>query len=296
MKDKDPATLRRWVRTMSAALDETSAHACAAGIADVVRAWSSRANIPRCSYADGDNLRTVLPIRPLIVGGDDIAVICHPAYAFDFVKAAMQTWQDHSVAVARRSDFKEDLWPASRGTLSISAGVFFCPSSMPLHAAVSYTELLLASAKRRGRESKAPPPSPSCLDWESATETMLDTPVERRRRELEFVDADLDSSVIRLTERPYTLTKFMELEQLGQELDKKLPRSIRHDMLPGLRQGAHDRTLFRYRIMKSYAELGSRLAETAPDSLWTKSTGGYSTTFIDALSLLEEQDRAEEDR
>lgn len=296
MKGRDPSTLRRWVAEMSAALDETSTHACAAGIAAVVELWKQNVNLSACTYSQGGSDRTVLPIRPIIVGGDDIAVICHPAYAFEFVKASTQAWEEQSRVAADRSSFRKELWPASGGRLTISAGVFFCPSSMPLHAAVSYTELLLASAKRKGRESQSTAPSPSCIDWESATESMLDTPMERRKRELEFTDADRGDAVIRLTERPYSLTQFGELENLAHELTRSLPRSLRHEILPALRQGAHDRALYRYRMMKSHGDFADRLNEHHSHGFWTSRSGTYTTKLVDAISLLEELDRAGEDR
>jgi hypothetical protein len=124
---------------------------------------------------------------------------------------------------------------------------------------------------------------------------MLDTPIARRRRELEFVDADINKSV-KLTQRPYSLQEFKSLEALRDQLGRDIPVSVRHEILPGLRQGAHDRTLFRYRIMKSYRELGSRLDELATDSWWTQTDKGLSTGLIDALSLLEEEARSEENR
>ena len=73
---------------------------------------------------------------------------------------------------------------------------------------------------------------------------------------------------------------------------KSIPRSIRNDILPSLRQGRFDRSLFRMRVAKNHSELSELLDESGGgESSWKLSGNTLSTWLPDALSLLEESDR-----
>ena len=224
-----------YVKAMSLALDACSQHAAARGCEEVLRHWAREADrVADGTTADGT---VILPLRPVVVGGDDIVVLCHAQYAFDFVTEACRAFAEQSV---RKAGAFRNLWPATGDTLTTSAGVLFCPLSLPLHMAIPYAESLLASAKGEGRKHTRPgEPSPACIDFEVVTESMLDTPADRRNRELRFIDGDTDT-VIELTERPYRLDRFSELRREAEQLER-IPRSIRHQLLPALRAGTSDR-------------------------------------------------------
>lgn len=276
-----------YVEKMSKALDECSFRAASRGCEEVLRLWASDAdNVKVATTADGI---VVLPIRPIMVGGDDIVVLCHPRYAFHFVEEACRAFTIQSATEAEK--FK-NLWPATGGTLTASASVMFCPISLPLHMAIPYAESLLASAKGKGRQlSQENRPSPSCIDFEVITETMLDTVADRRNRELRFIDGDTETQ-IELTQRPYRLDEFNDLRKAAKSL-KSIPRSIRQQLLPALRAGESDRLLFRAQIRKRHPELYKRLDESA----WTPSTCTrshrkvLSTTILDQIAILEEEHR-----
>jgi hypothetical protein len=297
-----PDALESWIRSMSKALDACALAAACAGVAQVVRAWSKdRTNdgIDACEW-EGE---IIVPIRPLVVGGDDIIMLCHPAYAFDFVRAATHAWSSKSEAEATAFGKQHGLtlWPATGTSISISSGVLFCPATLPIHAAVPYGESLLASAKHRGRMHAADgKPTPSTIDWESIMESMLDTPAARRTRELTFRDMDVSvegdaGAIVTLTQRPYLLDRFEWLHDQSSKL-KGVPRSILHDVLPGLRQGRSDRSLFVKRVAKNHPRLAGLLAEGAESSAecsWTSEGNRKSTWLPDAVSILQESARHE---
>ena len=295
-----------WIKNMSASLDKCAAAAGIKGIERVVRLWSegmSNAEVDAC-VCDGE---VVVPIRPLVVGGDDLVVLCHPAYAFDFIEAACAAWEAKSIEEAKQYGTRDGLtlWPATNGKLTISAGVLFCPVAMPIHTAVPYGESLLASAKSGGRTKQEPGachPSPSMIDWETVVESILDTPAARRARELRFRDLDVPDgergSIIELTMRPYPLSQFAELKAEAEDPRNglaRIPRSVRGEMLASLRQGKSDRSLFRKRIAKNHQVLCDWLDETpgAARSKWktTGEVGVLRTSLPDALSLLDEISR-----
>ena len=305
---------KTWIRHMSTQLDECTRNAFKAGLQTVINSWLTRADrIADCVY--GDTLH--LPLRPLVVGGDDIIVLCHSSYAMEFVKAVCDQLRKLSSEAhqAWTKDPKNvdstELWPATGGQLTISAGVLFAPVSLPLATAIPYAESLLASAKNRGREGTPLPghPSPECLDWECVTSSLLEHPANMRQREMLFLDNDIHEKVS-LTCRPYTLEKFKELEKLCDKYADKgtFPRNLTHQVLTELRKSYWERKVYSTRIAKSHRLLHNDLDEPQTlghnnTSRWRMSSESHSkskdstayplreTDVLDALLLLEEGHR-----
>mgnify|MGYP003304345226 CR=1 FL=1 len=300
--------MSRWVKAMSAAIDRCSTQAAKAGIKAVYDKWApsdDQQNI------EGEK-KFVLPLRPLVVGGDDITILCHVNYAMDFVKAACETFEQ----VSREENDKavneigESIWPATGGKISISAGILYCPVSLPLHSAIVYTEALLASAKTRGRAVKAASvakgesakcPTPASVDWEHITDSVIETPAIYRRRHLYFADPDIGKNVC-LTMRPYTLQEFSGVESLVEKYRKKIPTSTRHKVTVALAKSQNDRMAFVASIAKNHKDLAEDLMEPGFEifgvgkSKWVESLDHkeISTPVVDAMQLLEEEMRMKE--
>lgn len=272
-----------WLEKMSAALDQCSREAARCGIQQVIREWHKG---EKTGLAPD---RIVLPVRPIVVGGDDIIILCHAEYARTFVKEATRVFTETSIREQQEAGI--ELWPATNGMLTISSGILYCPVSLPLHTAIAYSESLLASAKWRGRMSVIKgEPTPACIDWEQLTESVVDTPAARRQRELVFFDEDLNVTVS-LTRRPYTMDDFNDIEDLAKKYED-IPKTIRHQVLPALRAGYSDRLSFVADIRNNQKKLADDLCEIGPRSRWKIENGKErSTDVIDALLLLEETKR-----
>lgn len=304
------ATDRRladWLGDMSTALDDCAHGACVAGMRRVLEEWlRDGPDLDQCRE-EGE---IILPLRPLVVGGDDITVLCDARYATSFVSAACARFSERSREHAQRARPEVgSLWPATGDALSISAGILYAPVTLPLATAVRYAEDLLASAKQRGRrEQQAGQPAPACVDWESVTEGLLDRPHTRRQRELVFLDGDLSADGaperVELTRRPSTLADFEGLLRFAETELGRVPASTLHRLLPALRAGYHDRQIFRARLGKHERALFDCLDESAAaferprrpaHGRWrrTRTENGWtrSTDLIDAVLLLQEQSR-----
>jgi len=286
-----------WVKAMSQALDTCSTKAVSVGVQRVISKWAGSDD-----FDPDPSEEQVMPIRPIVVGGDDIIVLCHVSYAMVFVKEAMAAFRTTSAVEQKKAS--QDLWPATNGEISISAGVLYCPVSLPLHTAIGYAESLLANAKAEGRRKKKQDdkgPSPESVDWEHITDSIIDTPNARRERELLFVDGDDKNKTVKLTTRPCTFSAYEEIEKLSQDY-QKVPNSIRHEVLRGLRQGYSDRLVYVAELSKHQPELAGDLAEveggfSTRSSRWKPGSEANSqqTDVFDALMLLEEQHRMEEE-
>ena len=283
--------MAKWVRQMSRALDDCICEATIKGIQAVVRDWGQGRDFNKSE-------EIILPVRPLIVGGDDIIILCHTGYAMTFVKTVMAAFREKSRELNKKTEI--DLWPATSGEVSISAGVLYCPVNLPLHTAIGYAEALLASAKSKGRrqpKAKLKSPSVECIDWEQITDSVIDTPQQRRQRELIFIDKDNNNTKVCLTKRPYTLEAFKNLDTLSKNYEK-CPRSVLYQVSKGLRQGFYDRLAFVAELAKHHPALASDLAEKdyqlgKQTSRWKYNDNNTSqeTDVLDAILLLEEHTR-----
>lgn len=276
----------------------------------VVLDWAADADLKKCTYHTGNEARVVLPFRPLILGGDDILLLTHCSYALKFVRIMSEAFTKESKKAARRIKDEKgfDLWPATNGTLTISAGIAYTGVTYPLHTSIPYAENLLANAKEVMRKrnvgniQKEPgEPVPAAVDWEHITETLIDTPAARRSRELIFFDGDLNMK-IELTRKPYQISNIHDLVDTRCKNYKKIPGHVRASLksilmkpwalrsceLTGLECGEKETRelvadLQLYDFPKSIGP-GWQLENTA--------TVKYlSTDILDVISLIDEEHR-----
>ena len=274
---------------MSPALDDCTCRAAQAAMIEVVKQYGQD---------EGKGGFEILPIRPLIIGGDDITLLIHCNYASLFVRTAIEKFNEFS------KEYK-DLWCGTGGELTISAGILYAPVTLPLNMAIGYAESLLASAKTRGREERkkhGKSVSEACVDWESVTEGFLTEP-HIRRRELKFRDEEIGSEVV-LTKRPYTLDEFTKLEDKYDYLKKmqdaksNVPWSILHEIKTSLCASKPERLAFYAKLGKNWPEIAKDLQEPLPDSdgkygaAWNADPAKpLQTDLLDRILLLEEEKR-----
>lgn len=280
------------IKGMSRELGRITAKSALEGVQKVIRDWG-RSHGKEAVCKSG---KITLPIRPLLVGGDDIIALCRCDYAVTFVRKVREVFE-------AESQNSKVPWPATDNGLTISAGVLFTSVTLPLHTAIPYAEALLESAKSLGRErAEARKAPPACIDWEQITESVIDTPDAKRLRELTFYDEEIEKNIT-LTRRPYTLADFAELEKKAKKYGgtgetAALPRTIRHEIFRGLQQGQAGRLAFAARMKKHHPALFKALNELElKGSEWEADPDGdgLTTDLLDALMLLEEDKRMEKE-
>ena len=301
---------REWLKRMSSELNQCTRQAFLHALGKVLADWTDqrrRANdMGSCVISDSQGTKSlILPFRPLILGGDDVTVLCHCEYAMTFVREMSERFTElskNASSKAKTEGLSVSLWPATSDRLSISAGVLFLKTTFPLSMGIPYADSLLASAKGKFRESAdSKSAATPAVDWETITDTLVDTPGARRRRELCFKDEDLDMT-IELFQRPHPIlakhgappTGLPLLDQIIKRL-KDLPRSIQADLSQALTRPYSERIRFVTSIAKRNPNLKDFLWElgTEPGPGWRDSPDGKtrSTAVLDALSLLDEKHR-----
>jgi hypothetical protein len=290
-----------WLKEMSSAVKRCTMEALLNALKEAIQQWlTDEAKRLEQFVVSGNGQRfLVLPFRPLILGGDDILMLAHCKYALQVVRNLTNRFHELSCKEAKQWK-KGDLWPATENALTMSASILFTSTTMPLHTSIEYAESLLANAKSKYRNVV---PMPAALDFEAVTESLLDSPTERRRRELQFIDIDLNQE-IHLSRRPFLLKgdSVDSVDKLYELVDAltSIPGSLRSQLLPMMRQVWSERYEFLASIAKNHPKLVLLLrTELAgePSSAWTSESPKVSgltrltTSLADALMVIDEEDR-----
>jgi hypothetical protein len=84
------------------------------------------------------------PIRPIVIGGDDLTVIIRADLAFEFTKVFLNQFEQQSEQL-----FKNLGLPEYKQGLTACAGIAFIKESYPLHYGLHLAENLCSDAKKR---------------------------------------------------------------------------------------------------------------------------------------------------
>lgn len=235
----------------------------------------------------------VVPILPLVLGGDDLTVLCDGLQAMEFTRRFLEAFASEA-----KNGTIQQVLSRKNGVLTASAGIAIIKPHFPFFVAYELSAALLQSAKRVKPQA--------AVDWH----VVLDASgpdLERTRRRL-LVDGGKTS----LTARPYVLDgqaipstgsghhRLSELQnwiriiQRGSS-QERIPRSVLHDVKQALFLG-HKQADARLELMAPRHGLLKHLAAAGskPVSLFYPAAGGMAlaggqvqryTGFLDALEL-----------
>lgn len=120
-------------------------------------------------------------IRPVVLGGDDLTVICRASKAIDFVKKYIEEFEKETEARLR------GLLPKGIARLTACAGIAFIKASYPFYYGYNLAEELCGEAKKdakskeiQGKERVAP----SCLMFHKVQSSFVESYGEIIRKEL----------------------------------------------------------------------------------------------------------------
>jgi hypothetical protein len=153
------------------------------------------------------------PIRPIILGGDDLTIIIRADLALDFTNQFLINFEETSA-----EEFKE-LGIANLKGLTACAGIAYINDSYPLHYALHLAEELCANAKKKVKKDLIENELPkSALSFYKVQESFIEDLDSLRKRTLE-------SKVWDFYAGPYLLEDIKELKDkldIIKELKDKL--------------------------------------------------------------------------
>ena len=92
-----------------------------------------------------DNVKRKLPLVPLVLGGDDLTVICHGRHAIAFARKFLTAFEEETAKDSAISEIAEKA--LGRGNLSSCAGVAIIKPHFPFFSGYGLAEQLITSAK-----------------------------------------------------------------------------------------------------------------------------------------------------
>ena len=176
--------------------------------------------------AKGTKADQTCPLTVLMLGGDDVLVVCRASLALPFVRDLCKKLEEIQAGL-----------PAAAFRLTLGVGVVFSRPSVPFHRLHEVAEKLASSAKRlyrgMGTANRA-----SVVDWASYTTAWADDPAEVRARD--WICGSGSTQRI-LSRRPLRVVGdgLHRLAGLILAAEKLLtaPRSQLHHLVETLRQG-----------------------------------------------------------
>ena len=166
----DPDALRRFLLAVNRHLDDAVTLAFAA-------AWT---RIDELSEHDDDRAgrgHTVIPVVPVILGGDDVTVITSGDYALPFAAAYLRRYEE----ATGNDPILHYLTPPEgqdTGPMTAAAGVAIVKRNFPFHIAYELAEKLVGRAKKVGKTAQRPC---STLDYHVLFDTTVLDPDEAIR-------------------------------------------------------------------------------------------------------------------
>ena len=158
----DPDALRRFLRAVNKRLQNAVEHAFAA-------AWTRIAELSRHDDDRAGRGHTVIPVVPVILGGDDVTVITSGDYALPFAAAYLRHYEE----ATGNDPILRYLTPPKgqdTGPMTAAAGVAIVKRNFPFHIAYELAEKLVNRAKKVGKT--ACPPC-STLDYHVLFDTTV---------------------------------------------------------------------------------------------------------------------------
>lgn len=164
----------------------------------------------------------VIPIRPIILGGDDFAAICRADVAVDYVKEFLIGFRDHTTRLLGQILMDLNVYQDGSNCLSAAAGIAFIKSSFPFYYGYALAKDLCDTAKLESKKGLGEMVlTKPCLMFHKVQDSFVESYKFISERELErstnisfkygpyYVDGSNQNSID-------TLTKYCEMLTTGE--------------------------------------------------------------------------------
>lgn len=127
----------------------------------------------------------IIPLRPVVLSGDDMTLICRADLAVDYTKAFLETFEKESKEQLKSLKLeKTDNQKVLNEGLTACAGIVFIKSSYPFHYGVHLAEALCSRAKRAAKKIDEAL-APSCLFFHKVQDSFVEDFNKIAQRELQ---------------------------------------------------------------------------------------------------------------
>ncbi|MGD9489758.1 MAG: hypothetical protein AB7W47_17180 [Calditrichaceae bacterium] len=226
--------------------------------------------------------RTTLPIRPIIIGGDDFTAVVPGVIALECCKVYQEAFHEVS------KQFSESF---TANGLTASAGVAIVHSHYPFDQAYMMAESLITSAKSAHKDKEE-----AWIDWHVSTDTDVDLIWEMRKRKYSYTGG---GKKLWLTQKPYRVignnTGNRSFDQLIKDVVKlknteDYPRTRLKALLNSAKEGyemGEQELQINLINMKKSKKFESILTNYHDTPTLFRSSEPYSTAIFDLIETLE---------
>lgn len=287
------------LRRFSLAIEECTEEAFAKALQ-----WLAKAGAAKSKKRNAKS--RILPVVPIILGGDDFTVICDGEYAVPFTQEFLRAFEAATADANRQGGIIPKIAESAlgRGNLSACAGIAVTKPHFPFFSAHKLAEELLKSAKavkKKVLSARGPYPC-SAVDFHILYDASCSDLEEIRRR------LTVDGGSTHLTAKPYVVTemgngwvpaegldwaKAHDIDGLEKRIDainaennegrRKLPNSQLHDLREGLFLGREAADARLALIYHRYDDKGLKDLIEGKQSLFRTNGDGQETRFLDAM-------------
>lgn len=133
----------------------------------------------------GQGKERVVPIRPVVLGGDDLTLICRANIAIPYVETFMREFERQTERRLGETLRRNQVFNGEN-KLTCCAGIAFVKSSYPFYYGKELAETLCEQAKKDAKNDKLPESglAPSCLMFHKVQDSYIESFDEIRKREL----------------------------------------------------------------------------------------------------------------
>ena len=214
------------------------------------------------------------PLVPLMLGGDDLLLVCRARVALPFV---VKLCEKLDAIQKDGTDFK----------LTLGVGVVFAKHTVPIHRLHEVAEQLASSAKRRFRGLTEGEATRSVVDWAVYSTAWVSDPEEVRRRD--WLRGSGNELRV-LSQRPVDVlgegTGSLQALVNGAEKLKDAPRSQLRYLVDQLPRG---RALSELAFAELPQEVKESLLKAGVETPWRRAAnnGPWLTALLDLVEIIE---------
>ncbi|NCN43125.1 MAG: hypothetical protein GW898_03455 [Thiomicrospira sp.] len=221
-----------------------------------------------------------LPMRPLILGGDDLTCIVRADYALGFINAFTEAFEQQTTDFLKGLEALKDVLPER---LTCTTGMIFIKSNQPFSLAYKLAEELCSTAKKAGQKISAQqnsdkPMPPSLIYFLHTTNTLFDELDVQLDQELKTSDdkcLSLCPYAFQAEQERPVLNQLFELKAcFDKDKDDQLNPSAVRNYAGHLHQDPHYAETFWNRWQKLVGDdkAKTRQAWSSFEALWSQMT------------------------
>ncbi|CAM2069314.1 hypothetical protein SCOR_28345 [Sulfidibacter corallicola] len=181
----------------------------------------------------------IIPLRPLVLGGDDVTVVLPAVHALAFTEVFLKAFERETGAAFAEPSMQHKFGQVLPEAMTACAGIAFVKGTMPFGPSYAVAEELCRMAKIRSRDSVETEtdddrlPGPSCLAFHRIRSSHLPDYQTMRERELTqgrfttslqpfAISSDLPS-----LNRPHSIPKWSDFQEFAEVLGGTSRSAIR---------------------------------------------------------------------